>query len=86
MKISQKIEQAAKEDRGWWSFEYFPPRTAQVLLNSSLFVYVHPSFHSYDRVSKTSWTALSVCEDWVRNSSTSLGMQAVELPSLLLKW
>lgn len=30
MKISHKIEQAAKEDRVWWSFEYFPPRTAQV--------------------------------------------------------
>ena len=30
MKISQKIEKAAKEDRVWWSFEYFPPRTAQV--------------------------------------------------------
>ncbi|KAH9884797.1 methylenetetrahydrofolate reduct [Cubamyces lactineus] len=33
MKISQKIEQAAKEDRIWWSFEYFPPRTAQGLQN-----------------------------------------------------
>ncbi|KAG8930278.1 hypothetical protein FRC03_000692 [Tulasnella sp. 419] len=33
MKISQKIEQAAKEDRVWWSFEYFPPRTAQGLQN-----------------------------------------------------
>lgn len=30
MKISHKIDQAAKEDRIWWSFEYFPPRTAQV--------------------------------------------------------
>ena len=30
MKISQKIAQAEKEDRIWWSFEYFPPRTAQV--------------------------------------------------------
>ncbi|EIW58177.1 methylenetetrahydrofolate reduct [Trametes versicolor FP-101664 SS1] len=33
MKISHKIEQAAKEDRVWWSFEYFPPRTAQGLQN-----------------------------------------------------
>ena len=31
MKISQKIQQAEKEGRIWWSFEYFPPRTAQVL-------------------------------------------------------
>ena len=31
MKISQKIQQSAKEDKVWWSFEYFPPRTAQVL-------------------------------------------------------
>ncbi|TDL23949.1 methylenetetrahydrofolate reduct [Rickenella mellea] len=33
MKITQKIEQATKEDRVWWSFEYFPPRTAQGLQN-----------------------------------------------------
>ena len=30
MRISDKIAQADKEDRVWWSFEYFPPRTAQV--------------------------------------------------------
>ncbi len=30
MKISNKIQHATKEDRVWWSFEYFPPRTAQV--------------------------------------------------------
>lgn len=30
MKISKKIQQAEKENRIWWSFEYFPPRTAQV--------------------------------------------------------
>ncbi|THH18453.1 hypothetical protein EW146_g2540 [Bondarzewia mesenterica] len=33
MKISKKIEQATKEDKIWWSFEYFPPRTAQGLQN-----------------------------------------------------
>lgn len=33
MKISHKIEQAKKEKRTWWSFEYFPPRTAQGLQN-----------------------------------------------------
>lgn len=33
MRISRKIEQANKEDRVWWSFEYFPPRTAQGLQN-----------------------------------------------------
>ncbi|CAL1714567.1 unnamed protein product [Somion occarium] len=33
MKITRKIEQATKEDRIWWSFEYFPPRTAQGLQN-----------------------------------------------------
>jgi hypothetical protein len=31
MKITQKIEQSIKDDKVWWSFEYFPPRTAQVL-------------------------------------------------------
>lgn len=36
MKISQKIQQSARDDKLWWSFEYFPPRTAQVcLLNHS---------------------------------------------------
>ncbi|EIN09568.1 methylenetetrahydrofolate reduct [Punctularia strigosozonata HHB-11173 SS5] len=33
MKISKKIERAEKENRVWWSFEYFPPRTAQGLQN-----------------------------------------------------
>ncbi|KZT34350.1 methylenetetrahydrofolate reduct [Sistotremastrum suecicum HHB10207 ss-3] len=33
MKITEKIEQANKEGRVWWSFEYFPPRTAQGLQN-----------------------------------------------------
>ncbi|KAH9919945.1 methylenetetrahydrofolate reduct [Amylocystis lapponica] len=33
MKISHKIDQANQEDRIWWSFEYFPPRTAQGLQN-----------------------------------------------------
>ncbi|CAG8713099.1 12154_t:CDS:2, partial [Acaulospora colombiana] len=33
MKITQKIAKAEKEDRIWWSFEYFPPRTAQGLQN-----------------------------------------------------
>ncbi|EKM50042.1 uncharacterized protein PHACADRAFT_264540 [Phanerochaete carnosa HHB-10118-sp] len=33
MKISKKIQQAEKEGRVWWSFEYFPPRTAQGLQN-----------------------------------------------------
>lgn len=33
MKISQKFENAEKEGRIVWSFEYFPPRTAQGLQN-----------------------------------------------------
>lgn len=33
MKISQKIRQSARDDKVWWSFEYFPPRTAQGLQN-----------------------------------------------------
>ncbi|KAF8329502.1 methylenetetrahydrofolate reduct [Cantharellus anzutake] len=33
MKISAKISEAEKEKRVWWSFEYFPPRTAQGLQN-----------------------------------------------------
>ncbi|KZP09904.1 methylenetetrahydrofolate reduct [Athelia psychrophila] len=33
MKITNKIDAASKADRIWWSFEYFPPRTAQGLQN-----------------------------------------------------
>ncbi|TFK75021.1 methylenetetrahydrofolate reduct [Pluteus cervinus] len=33
MKISQRIQQCEREGRVWWSFEYFPPRTAQGLQN-----------------------------------------------------
>ncbi|KIM58964.1 hypothetical protein SCLCIDRAFT_1044288 [Scleroderma citrinum Foug A] len=33
MRISKKIEQSQKEGKIWWSFEYFPPRTAQGLQN-----------------------------------------------------
>ncbi|KAH7913830.1 methylenetetrahydrofolate reductase-domain-containing protein [Hygrophoropsis aurantiaca] len=33
MRISKKIEQSSKEGKVWWSFEYFPPRTAQGLQN-----------------------------------------------------
>ncbi|KAG8988994.1 hypothetical protein FRB94_001792 [Tulasnella sp. JGI-2019a] len=33
VKISQKLAKADREDRVWWSFEYFPPRTAQGLQN-----------------------------------------------------
>ncbi|KAF5350217.1 hypothetical protein D9758_007796 [Tetrapyrgos nigripes] len=33
MKITQKISQCDKDNRVWWSFEYFPPRTAQGLQN-----------------------------------------------------
>lgn len=33
MKVTQKIAQCEKENKTWWSFEYFPPRTAQVSLS-----------------------------------------------------
>ncbi|KAG8890989.1 hypothetical protein FRC00_014229, partial [Tulasnella sp. 408] len=33
VKITQKIAQAERDNRVWWSFEYFPPRTAQGLQN-----------------------------------------------------
>ncbi|KAF5387335.1 hypothetical protein D9757_005794 [Collybiopsis confluens] len=33
MKVTQKIAQCEKENKTWWSFEYFPPRTAQGLQN-----------------------------------------------------
>lgn len=33
MKITEKIQQAAQDDRSYWSFEYFPPKTAQGVQN-----------------------------------------------------
>jgi methylenetetrahydrofolate reductase (NADPH) len=33
MKVTKKIAQCEKENKTWWSFEYFPPRTAQGLQN-----------------------------------------------------
>ncbi|KAF9071536.1 methylenetetrahydrofolate reductase-domain-containing protein [Rhodocollybia butyracea] len=33
MKVTQKIAQCEQENKTWWSFEYFPPRTAQGLQN-----------------------------------------------------
>lgn len=52
MKISQKINQAAKEDRVWWSFEYFPPRTAQVRESN---------------VGKSNWTGLMLSTQGLQN-------------------
>ena len=45
MRVTKKIEQAEKENRIWWSFEYFPPRTAQVIIPSSLSC---PGIGTYD--------------------------------------
>jgi methylenetetrahydrofolate reductase (NADPH) len=33
MKITEKLAKAEKEGRTYWSFEFFPPRTAQGLQN-----------------------------------------------------
>jgi len=33
MKISQKVQHSQSQGKVWWSFEYFPPRTAQGLQN-----------------------------------------------------
>lgn len=30
MKVTEKLAKAEKEGRTYWSFEFFPPRTAQV--------------------------------------------------------
>ena len=30
MKITEKLQKAEREGRTFWSFEFFPPRTAQV--------------------------------------------------------
>lgn len=38
MKLTEKLELAEKEDRVWWSFEYFPPRTAQASTPDAKFV------------------------------------------------
>lgn len=33
MRITDKLQKAEREGRTYWSFEYFPPRTAQGLSN-----------------------------------------------------
>lgn len=33
VKISDKIAQAIKDGRPWWSFEFFPPRTEDGWVN-----------------------------------------------------
>ncbi|KAJ1967990.1 methylenetetrahydrofolate reductase (NAD(P)H) met13, partial [Dispira parvispora] len=33
MKVIDKIETATKENRPFWSFEYFPPKTQQGVVN-----------------------------------------------------
>jgi 5,10-methylenetetrahydrofolate reductase len=48
MRISEKIAQAEREDRVWWSFEYFPPRTAQVSPTRYLHVIAsHVAFRAF---------------------------------------
>ena len=37
MKITDKLAKAEREGRPFWSFEYFPPRTAQVSGSQLLF-------------------------------------------------
>ena len=36
MKITEKLAKAEREGRTFWSFEFFPPRTAQVSLCSKV--------------------------------------------------
>jgi len=72
MKISQKLEQAKKERRTWWSFEYFPPRTAQV----RQFGHSIPLLLSTvpNRVYKTSLIVSNACDSSARSSLTLHGV------------
>lgn len=58
MKVTEKIQQAEKDNRVWWSFEYFPPRTAQVRSDSVCARDAQLMFH---RDYKTCLTVLSAC-------------------------
>ena len=72
MKITQKIEQAKKEKRTWWSFEYFPPRTAQV---RRFIIHIpHLPLTAVDRVYKTSLIVSNVCDFSAQSSLTLHGV------------
>ena len=74
MKISQKIQQSTKEGKVWWSFEYFPPRTAQVC-----FPFIRSKCQvgfltSFSRDFKTFSTVSSACGLLDQSSSISPGV------------
>ena len=71
MKITQKIEQAKREKRTWWSFEYFPPRTAQVRWFVTHILHLLPT--AANRVYKTSLIVSNVCDSSARSSLTLHG-------------
>lgn len=71
MKITQKLEQAKKEKRTWWSFEYFPPRTAQVRRLRDPISHFLPT--APNRVCKTLSIVSNACDSSARSSLTSHG-------------
>ena len=72
MKITQKIEQAKKEKRTWWSFEYFPPRTAQVRRFITYIPHLLPTAAA-NRVYKTLSIVSNVCDSLARSLLTLHG-------------
>ena len=68
MKITEKLAKAEREGRTFWSFEFFPPRTAQV--DEALGTL--PAWLSC-RGCRISMIELNECETWGPSSLTSLG-------------
>ena len=54
MKITDKLQKAEREGRTYWSFEFFPPRTAQVgILQSRKVRSLHQGLQNlYDRIER----------------------------------
>jgi hypothetical protein len=60
MKVLDKIKAAEQEGRCAWSFEYFPPKTAQGVQNlyDRMERYVLSPLHSYSQIRVTACTRL----------------------------
>ncbi|KAL1918329.1 uncharacterized protein VTP21DRAFT_2989 [Calcarisporiella thermophila] len=55
MKIVDKINKALEEDRPWWSFEYFPPKTQQGVQN--LYQRIERMYHLQPTFVSVTWGA-----------------------------
>jgi 5,10-methylenetetrahydrofolate reductase len=78
MHISQMLEQSRRKNKATFSFEFFPPKTAQV---SAVFLHASEQALTVDRVCKTFTTAWIACIASGQHSSISPGAQEAACPT-----